>query len=97
MISEHMAKKGICTHKRIFYGLVTISEKGQIALPVDLRRDLDINTGDRFLVVKRRDDAGIILLKQSIMDDIIEKIQDDDNFLKKIKGGKTHRAANKGE
>ena len=83
-----MAKKGICSHDRIFYGMVTISEKGQLALPVDIRRDININTGDRFIVVKRRDNAGILLLRQNIMDGIIEKIQDDDNFLNKInKGG----------
>lgn len=67
--------------------MVTISEKGQIAIPVDIRRDLNIKTGDRFLVVKRRDDGGIILLRQNIMDNIIEKIQDDDNFLNKINKG----------
>jgi len=84
-----MTKKTICTHNRIFYGMITISEKGQIALPVDIRRDLNINTGDRLLVVKRRDNAGILLLRQDIMDNVIEKIQDDDNFLNKInKGGK---------
>lgn len=84
-----MIKKGICSHNRIFYGMVTISEKGQLALPVDIRRDLKIDTGDRLIVVKRRDNAGILLLRQNIMDDIIEKIQDDDNFLNKInKGGK---------
>lgn len=65
--------------------MVTISEKGQIALPVDIRRDLGIETGNRFIVVKRRDDGGILLLKQNIMDEIIEKIQDDDTFLEKIK------------
>ena len=80
-----MTKKSICTHNRIFYGMVTISEKGQIALPVEIRRDLDIDAGDRFLVVKRRDDGGILLMKQNIMDNIIEKIQDDDTFLNKIK------------
>lgn len=80
-----MTKRGICTHKRVFYGMVTISEKGQIALPVDIRRDLGIETGHRLIVVKRRDDGGILLLKQNIMDEIIEKIQDDDTFLEKIK------------
>jgi AbrB family looped-hinge helix DNA binding protein len=84
-----MAKKGICTHDRLFYGMVTISEKGQIALPVDIRRDLNINTGDRFLVVKRRDNGGILLLRQNIMDTIIEKIQDDDSFLESMKKGDT--------
>ena len=82
-----MTKKSICTRNRIFYGMVTISEKGQIALPVDIRRDLDINTGDRFIVVKRRDNGGILLLKQNIMDNIIEKIQDDDTFLNNMNKG----------
>jgi AbrB family looped-hinge helix DNA binding protein len=84
-----MAKKGICTHERIFYGMITVSEKGQIALPVEIRRDLNIDTGDRFLVVKRRDNGGIVLLRQNIMDNIIEKIQDDDNFLNRINKGGT--------
>ena len=84
-----MAKKGICTHERIFYGMITVSEKGQIALPIEIRRELNIDTGDRFLVVKRRDNGGIVLLRQNIIDNIIEKIQDDDNFLNNInKGGK---------
>ena len=61
-----MVKKGICSHNRIFYGMVTISEKGQLALPVDIRRDLKINTGDRFIVVKRRDNGGIVLLRHNI-------------------------------
>lgn len=65
--------------------MVTISEKGQIALPVDIRRDLGIETGHRLIVVKRRDGGGILLLKQNVMDEIIEKIQDDDTFLEKIK------------
>lgn len=78
-------------HDRIFYGMITVSEKGQIALPVEIRRDLDINTGDRFLVVKRRDNGGIVLLRQNIMDNIIEKIQDDDTFLEKMNKGKNTR------
>jgi AbrB family looped-hinge helix DNA binding protein len=82
-----MIKKAICTHDRIFYGMITISEKGQIALPIDIRRELQIKTGDRFLVVKRRDNGGIILLRQNIMDTIIEKIQDDDTFLTNMKNG----------
>jgi AbrB family looped-hinge helix DNA binding protein len=80
-------KKGICTQERIFYGMVTISEKGQIAVPVDIRRDLDIKTGDRLLVIRRRDNVGLILLKQDIMDDLMTKIQDDDRFFDKITGG----------
>jgi AbrB family looped-hinge helix DNA binding protein len=63
-----------------FYGVVTVSDKGQIAIPIDVRRELEIKTGDRLVVIKRRDNAGIILLKTEKMDTLIEKIRDDDSF-----------------
>jgi AbrB family looped-hinge helix DNA binding protein len=39
------------------YCVATVSEKGQIAIPVDARRDLDIGTENKLLVIKRRDEA----------------------------------------
>lgn len=63
-----------------FHGMITVSEKGQISIPVDLRRDLDIKTGDRLFVIKRKDNAGIILLKTEKMNPLAEKISNDDNF-----------------
>ena len=63
-----------------FYGVVTVSDKGQIAIPIDVRRELDIKTGDRLIVIKRKDNAGVILLKTEKMDSLIEKIRDDDSF-----------------
>ena len=63
-----------------FYGVVTVSDKGQIAIPIDVRRELEIKTGDRLIVIKRKDNAGIILLKTERMDTLIEKIRDDDSF-----------------
>jgi len=33
-----------------FYGSVTVSERGQIVIPVDARRDFGIKTGDKLLV-----------------------------------------------
>jgi AbrB family looped-hinge helix DNA binding protein len=33
-----------------FYGSVTVSERGQIVIPIDARKDFDIKTGDRLLV-----------------------------------------------
>lgn len=63
-----------------FYGVITVSDKGQIAIPIDVRRELDIKTGDRLIVIKRKDNAGIILLKTEKMDTLIEKIRDDDSF-----------------
>ena len=33
-----------------FYGSVTVSERGQIVIPVEARRDFRIRTGDKLLV-----------------------------------------------
>ncbi|MDP4504011.1 AbrB/MazE/SpoVT family DNA-binding domain-containing protein [Nonomuraea turcica] len=36
---------------RGFYGAVTVSERGQIAIPAQARRDLGIRPGDKLLVL----------------------------------------------
>ena len=72
---------------RIVYGVVTVSDKGQIAIPVDLRKDLDIRQGDKLMVLKRKDDAGFTLLKLDMMDELMHNIQGDDEFFKKLKRG----------
>ena len=33
-----------------FYGSVTVSERGQIVIPIDARKDFGIKTGDKLLV-----------------------------------------------
>ena len=33
-----------------FYGSVTVSERGQVVIPADARKDFNIRTGDRLLV-----------------------------------------------
>lgn len=36
---------------RKFYGAVTVSERGQIVIPADARKDFGIKTGDKLLVL----------------------------------------------
>jgi AbrB family looped-hinge helix DNA binding protein len=33
-----------------FYGSITVSERGQVVIPVEARKDFDIKTGDKLLV-----------------------------------------------
>ncbi len=35
---------------RRFYGTVTVSDRGQVAIPAEARRDLGIEVGDKLLV-----------------------------------------------
>jgi AbrB family looped-hinge helix DNA binding protein len=69
--------------KNIIYGVVTISNKGQIAIPVDLRNDLDLDQGDQFMVLKRKDEAGFSLVRLDKIDEVVCKIQEDVNFFEK--------------
>ena len=74
---------GICSKMRIVYGVVTVSDKGQIAIPADLRRDLDIKQGDKLFVLKRRDEAGFTLIKLEKIDELMYKIQENELFFSK--------------
>jgi len=77
--------KGECGKRKIVYGVVTVSEKGQIVIPADARRDLGIKAGDKLLVLKRRDETGVTLIKLEAMDELMFSIQEDDYFFKRIK------------
>jgi len=76
---------GVCNKMRIVYGIVTVSDKGQIAIPVDLRSDLELEKGDKLIALKRRDGAGFTLLKLDKMDDLMNKLQKDEDFFIKTK------------
>ncbi len=49
-----------------FYGAVTVSERGQIAIPAQARRDFDIKPGEKLLVLADLR-KGIVLTKATIM------------------------------
>ena len=49
-----------------FYGAVTVSERGQIAIPAQARRDFDIKPGEKLLVLADLE-KGIVLTKATIM------------------------------
>jgi AbrB family looped-hinge helix DNA binding protein len=56
-----------------FYGSVTVSERGQIVIPAEARRDFGIEVGDKLLVVgdlKR----GIALAKASVLTGMMAEI-----------------------
>ena len=69
--------KGICPQKTAYFGLVTVTDKGQIAVPVELRHELKINKGDKLVVVKRKDGQGLNLLKAEAISDFIAKLSQD--------------------
>lgn len=57
---------------RRFYGTVTVSERGQIVIPAEARRDFDIAVGDKLLVLGDLS-QGLAIAKVSV---IIEGLSD---------------------
>ncbi len=49
-----------------FYGTVTVSERGQIVIPADARREFDIEVGDKLLVLGDLK-QGLALIKASVL------------------------------
>lgn len=66
--------KGTCQHKTKYFNLITVTDKGQIAIPTQLRKALGIEKGTKLMIVKREDNQGFNLLKVEIMQDFISKI-----------------------
>ncbi len=70
-------KKGVCKRKISYFGMVTVTDKGQIAIPMELRKIYKIEKGDRLIIVRRRDNKGFNLLKIDVMGDFVNKLSKD--------------------
>lgn len=57
-----------------FYGWVTVSSKGQIAIPTEVRNTLNIKSGDRLLIIIRKDKDGMNLIKSEALEGLFEKL-----------------------
>ena len=72
-----MAKKGICKRKLAQIKTVTVTERGQIAIPSLMREELDINKGDKLFALKRKDGNGINLIKVKALESFVNKFSRD--------------------
>jgi len=79
-------RKGKCMKDQIVYGLVTITDKGQVSIPVNIRRELNLDSGDKLFIIKRKDGAGFSFIKLNLMDKLMDKIRNDERFFEKLGG-----------
>ena len=57
-----------------FYGTVTVSERGQIVIPANARKDFGIQTGDKILLVGDME-QGIGIITMSMMMKLLENVE----------------------
>ncbi len=58
------------------YGWITVSDKGQIAIPAKARQELKIKTGDKLMVLRRQNKDGISLVKLDSISKRLRKLRD---------------------
>jgi len=69
-----------------FYGSTTIGERGQIVLPVKLRKDFNLKKGDKLIVAGNPDFSRIALINADTMDDYLDTMSEKINEMRiKIK------------
>ena len=57
-----------------FYGAVTVSDRGQIVIPAKARKELDIQEGNKLLVLRSPFD-GIALVKSDVLTERVAHMQ----------------------
>ena len=59
----------------VFYGSVTVGERGQIVIPADARNELNIRPGDKLLVMRPPYKEGLMLSKIEDVAQMLEMIK----------------------
>jgi AbrB family looped-hinge helix DNA binding protein len=58
-------KKKNSDDELVIYGTVKVSDTGQIAIPVDLRNDLNIKRGDHLFIIRKKNSNSFSVLTMS--------------------------------
>jgi AbrB family looped-hinge helix DNA binding protein len=56
------------------YGTVKVGDRGQIVIPADARKELNINPGDLLLVMAGRNRRGLAIIKADAMREVADRI-----------------------
>jgi AbrB family looped-hinge helix DNA binding protein len=56
------------------YGTVKVGDRGQVVIPAEARKELDIKPGDLLFVIAGRNRHGIAMVKADTMREFAEKI-----------------------
>jgi AbrB family looped-hinge helix DNA binding protein len=52
-----------CSVEKMFFGTVTVGERGQVVIPAEARKAFGIETGDKLLVFAHPSQHGVTLVK----------------------------------
>ena len=56
------------------YGTATVGSKGQVVIPAEAREELGLQSGDRLYVLGAKHSGGIVLLKEEMLEDLVDQM-----------------------
>jgi len=59
----------------MFYGTVTVGERGQIVIPAEARSEYEISAGEKLLIFGQPNHAGLMVVKMSGMIEFVEAMK----------------------
>ena len=60
----------------VFMGAVTVGERGQVVIPAEARKELDIHTGDKLLVMGHPSREGLVFFKVDSVREFLKHLAD---------------------
>ena len=60
----------------MFYGSVTVGERGQIVIPAEARADMEIEPGDKLLVMRHPVHKGLMVVKFDAMREFLDELEE---------------------
>lgn len=69
-----MAEPKVCKAgmDECFFGTVNVGERGQVVIPAEARKKLDIHTGDKLIIMSHPSDHGFMLFKVGAMREFLD-------------------------
>ena len=58
-----------------FYGTATVGERGQIVIPVEARAELDMQPGEKLLILRHPIHKGLMLFKLEAVREFLDEFQ----------------------
>ncbi len=67
--------------ERLFYGTVTVGERGQIVIPAKARRDFGIDNGDQLLIMGHPGKKGLMIMRTDSLRAFLTEVIGDLQFI----------------
>lgn len=67
-----------------FFGSATVGERGQVVLPIELRKKINLHPGEKLIVMGTMNDNFILLIKADFLTEILGRLEQGETKLREL-------------